>query len=190
MIRKGGFTLIELMITIAIFAIIMVGLYPIYTHIATFNMENYIRTALNDNLRAGMDRLSRELREATDVIDPDNPDNSFPDDPNEARHSIIFIHPNPQDPETDEMVKYVIAASSAYSIPYFPEGKELRRYVWNGTDWEGGNPITEPFIHDIVFKRQGQLIKIAIISRVILRKGKEAQDYIFIGNIGVRNALP
>ena len=62
--------------------------------------------------------------------------------------------------------------------------------MWNGTDWEGGNPITEPIIHDIVFKRQGQLIKIAIISRVILRKGKLAQDYIFIGNIGVRNALP
>ncbi|RLB33772.1 MAG: hypothetical protein DRH12_18040 [Deltaproteobacteria bacterium] len=188
MIRKDGFTLIELMITIAIFAIIMVGLYPIYTHITTFNMENYIRTALNDNLRAGMDRLSRELREATDVNDPDDPDNPFPD--GEERNSIVFIHPDPQNPETDEMVKYVIATSSAYSIPYFPEGKELRRYVWNGTDWEGGNPITEPIIHDIVFKRQGQLIKIAIISRVILRKGKEAQDYIFIGNIGVRNALP
>ena len=188
MIRKDGFTLIELMITIAIFAIIMVGLYPIYTHIATFNMENYIRTALNDNLRAGMDRLSRELREATEVNDPDDPDNSFPD--GEERNSIVFVHPDPQNPETEEMVKYVIAASSAYSIPYFPEGKELRRYVWNGTDWEGGNPITEPIIYNIVFKRQGQLIKIAIISRVILRKGKEAQDYIFIGNIGVRNALP
>lgn len=188
MIHKGGFTLIELMIAITIFGVIMVGLYPIYTHIATFNMENYIRTALNDNLRAGMDRLTRELREAIEVRDPDNPDNPFPD--GEERHSIVFVHPNPQNPEEEETVKYVVTPSSTYSIPYFPDGKELVRYVWNGTSWEGGNPITEPVIYKIVFKRQGQIIRVAIISRVILRKGKSAEDYIFIRNIGVRNALP
>ena len=176
-----GFTLIELMITISIFAIIMAGLYPIYTHIVAFNMENYIRTALNDNLRAGMDRLTRELREATEVELPANGSESS---------TLIFTHPEPQNPEKEERVKYAIVPSTTYSIPYFPEGKELVKYVWNGTDWEGGNPITEPIIYNIAFKRQEQLIKIAIISKVILRKGEEAQDYIFIGNVGVRNALP
>ena len=177
-----GFTLIELMISIAIFSVILIGLYPVFTQVTTFNQENYIRTALMDNLRAGMDRITRELREATDVNLENNGELTY----------IIFSHFDPNAPtgtET-ESVKYELSASS-YSIAYFPKGKEITRYVFNNTtnSWEGGNPITEPTIYSLKFLRVGQIIQIEIISKVQLRQKQEAQDYVYITNVTVRNPL-
>ncbi|HQL67506.1 MAG TPA: hypothetical protein PK151_08185, partial [Caldisericia bacterium] len=135
------------MISIAIFSVILIGLYPVFTQVTTFNQENYIRTALMDNLRAGMDRITRELREATDVYLADSKESTY----------IIFSHFDPNSPTgTDESVKYELSASS-YSIAYFPEGKEIKRYVYvfdEDTElwsWEGGNPITEPTIYSLKF---------------------------------------
>lgn len=181
-----GFTLIELMISIAIFSVILIGLYPVFSQVTTFNQENYIRTALMDNLRAGMDRITRELREATSVNLENNRELPY----------IIFSHPtsNPEAVGGTESVKYELSTSS-YSISYFPEGKEISRYVYvldKDTElwsWEGGNPITEPTIYSLKFKRIGQIIQIEIISKVQLRQKQEAQDYIYITNVTVRNPL-
>jgi len=189
MTHKKGFTLIELLIAITIFSLIMAGIYPIFTQITTFNQENYVRTAMIDNLRAGMDRMTRELREATKIIDPADPyvNNLFPE--NTEKNSIVFIHPDPQNPENIEIIRYRLATGS-YSILTFPNGKQITRDIWDGDSWEGSNPISEPTISNIIIKKSGQLIKISIVSNVILRKGKQSQDYIYIGNIAVRNALP
>jgi len=148
----------------------MAGIYPIFTQITTFNQENYIRTALMDNLRAGMDRITRELREATyvDLYDSSGvPENQLE---NYIKNYIVFSHPNPDSdsPDGTESIKYELSSSS-YSIAYFPEGKEIKRYVYTydeDTDswsWEGGNPITEPTIYSLKFLRVGQIIKIEII---------------------------
>lgn len=181
MIHKKGFTLIELMIAIAIFSVIMSGIYPIFLQISTFNQENYIRTALMDNLRAGMDRLVRELREATDVeLDENLIQENF----------IVFTIVNPNNPTGTDTIKYELTTSS-YSILYFPQGKEIKRYVWNSTtnSWEGGNPVTEPTIYSLKFLRIGQIIKIEMISKVQLRLKKDAQDYVYITNVTVRNPI-
>lgn len=185
--KKKGFTLIELLIAISIFSIIMIGLYPVFVQVTTFNQENYIRTALIDNLRAGMDRLVRELREATSI---DVEDSSGLETPIIQNSFIIFSHPNPDSPSGSETIKYELTTSS-YSISFFPEGREIKRYVWNDdtNSWVGGNPITEPTIYSLKFIRVGQIIKIEIISKVILRQGKEPQDYIYITNVTVRNPL-
>jgi len=194
--NNKGFTLIELMISIAIFSVILIGLYPVFSQVTTFNQENYIRTALMDNLRAGMDRITRELREATyaDLYDSSGvPENQLE---NYIKNYIVFSHPNPDSdsPDGTESIKYELSSSS-YSIAYFPEGKEIKRYVYTydeDTDswsWEGGNPITEPTIYSLKFLRVGQIIKIEIISKVQLRQKQEAQDYIYITNVAVRNPL-
>jgi len=179
--RKKGFTLIELLIAIAIFSVIMVGLYPVFSQVTTFNQENYIRTSLMDNLRAGMDRLTRELREATSVELQNNL---------LQENYIIFSHPDPNSPSGLETLKYELTTSS-YSIQYFPEGKEIKRYVWNENtnSWEGGNPVTEPTIYSLKFLRIGQVVKVEIISKVQLRQKSEAQDYVYLTNVTIRNPL-
>ncbi|MGB9844000.1 MAG: PulJ/GspJ family protein [Caldisericia bacterium] len=181
--KKRGFSLIELLIAIAIFSVILIGIYPVFSQITTFNQENYIRTALMDNLRAGMDRLVRELREATSVELEDNPYLT-------QENFIIFSHPDPNSPSGIEIVKYELTTSS-YSISFFPNGKEIKRYVFNNdtNSWVGGNPITEPTIYSLKFVRVGQIIKIEIISKVQLRQKVEAQDYIYLTNVTVRNPL-
>lgn len=185
---KKGFTLIELLIAIAIFSVILLGLYPVFSQVTTFNQENYIRTALMDNLRAGMDRLTRELREATSVeLEDSNP--ILPDMIVQENY-VIFSHPDPNSPSGLETLKYELTTSS-YSIQYFPEGKEIKRYVWNEdtNSWEGGNPITEPTIYSLKFIRIGQVVKVEIVSKVQLRQKSEAQDYIHLTNVTVRNPL-
>jgi len=185
--EKRGFSLIELLIAIAIFSVILIGIYPVFAQITTFNQENYIRTALMDNLRAGMDRLVRELREATSV---DLEDSSGLTPPIIQNSFIIFSHPDPDSQSGSEIIKYELTTSS-YSISFFPEGREIKRYVFNNdtNSWEGGNPITEPTIYSLKFIRIGQIIKIEIISKVQLRQKVEAQDYIYLTNVTVRNPL-
>ncbi|HPP10984.1 MAG TPA: prepilin-type N-terminal cleavage/methylation domain-containing protein [Defluviitoga tunisiensis] len=180
MTHKKGFTLIELLIAITIFSLIMAGIYPIFTQITAFNQENYIRTALMDNLRAGMDRMTRELREATSVDLEENEESTY----------IFFSHPDPNNPGETESVKYELSTSS-YSIGHFPNGKEIKRYKFNNetNSWEGGNPITEPTIYSLKFLRVGQNIKIEIISKVQLRQKQAPMDYIYIANVAVRNPL-
>ncbi|MEM2929068.1 MAG: prepilin-type N-terminal cleavage/methylation domain-containing protein [Nitrososphaerota archaeon] len=179
--HKRGFTLLELLIAISIFSVIMIGIYPAFSQVIYFNQENYIRTSLMDNLRAGMDRISRELREATWVnLNNDEESNGY----------IIFSKTDPNDPTGSETIKYELTNSS-YTIQFFPEGKEIKRYIWNNqtNSWEGGNPVTEPAVYSLKFKRSGQIIRIEIISKIILRPGKLPQDYIYITNIAVRNPL-
>ncbi len=172
-----AFTLIELLISITIFSIIMASLYPIFVQITTFNQENYIRTILIDNLRVGMDRITRELREALEV------------EINEDGNEIIFLHPNPQNPSNRERIRYRLSESS-YTIKTFPNCKQISRDIWNGKSWEGANPITEPIVSDIIFKRSCQLIKVCIISNVQLRLKSNPQEYIYLGSVSARNALP
>lgn len=185
--KLQGFTLIELLIAIAIFSVILIGIYPVFVQVTTFNQENYIRTALMDNLRAGMDRLVRELREATSV---ELEDSSQSQTPIIQESFIIFSHPDPNSETGDEDVKYELSSSS-YPIKYFPEGKEIKRYVFNSdtNSWEGGNPVTEATIYSLKFLRIGQIIKIEIISKVELRQKSAPQDYIYITNVTVRNPL-
>ncbi len=186
-----GFTLIELLIAITIFSIIMAGLYPIFTQISTFNQENYIRTALMDNLRAGMDRLERELRDACFLYEPNYPlilnqplvDNvSYP--------MLVFLHRDPQNSENIEYVRYRLGDSS-YNIKTFPECKQLIREIWDDEvgSWVGPNPVTEPTIKEIIFKKKGQLVSICIVSYVKLRLRGNPQEYIYLGNIALRNNL-
>lgn len=190
MIHKG-FTLIELLIAITIFTIILAGLYPVFSQITTFNQKNYIRTALIDNLRAGMDRLEREIRDACFLYEPGTPlIYNEPMDDGVSYDTIVFSHRDPQNPDQNEYVRYRLAQAN-YSMQVFPDCKQLVREVWDDEEgkWIGSNPITEPTIKDIVFKKQGQLVKVCIVSYVKLRLRGNPQEYIYLGNIALRNNL-
>jgi len=188
-----GFTLIELLIAITIFSIIIAGLYPVFVQITTFNQENYVRTTLIDNLSVGMDRLVREIRDACFLINPEyGLEDVFiitsPMLENVSYNKIVFIHRDPQNPAQQEIVRYRLTQGS-YTLSVFPEGKQIIRETWDGNNWVGSNPVTEPTISDIIFEKNGQLIKVCIICNVKLRLKGDIMEYIYLGNIALRNNL-
>lgn len=186
-----GFTLTELLISITIFTIIIAGIYPVFSQISNFNQENYIRTSLIDNLRAAMDRLEREIRDACFIYEPGTPlIYNEPIYDGVSYSSIVFSHRDPQNPDEIEYVKYSLAEAS-YNLKVFPNCYQLVREVWNDDlgAWVGRNPVTEPTIKEIVFKKQGQLIKVCIVSYVKMRLRGNPQEYIYLGNIALRNNL-
>jgi hypothetical protein len=103
---------------------------------------------------------------------------------------IVFSHRDPQNPDAIEYVRYRLSDAS-YTIKTFPNCKQLVRDTWNDElgEWVGGNPVTEPTIKDIIFKKQGQLVKVCIVSYVKLRLRGNPQEYIYLGNIALRNNL-
>jgi prepilin-type N-terminal cleavage/methylation domain-containing protein len=62
--RQGGFTLIEILISLVIFSLVMVTVYSIYTNSAKafFSQENSVQ--LNQGMRAGVELVSWEIRMA------------------------------------------------------------------------------------------------------------------------------
>jgi len=186
-----GFTLIELLIAITIFTIILASIYPVFTQISTFNQENYIRTTLIDNLRVGMDRIEREVRDACFLYEPTTPlilNQPLNDDVSNSM--LVFSHRDSQNPDRLEYVRYRLGTAS-YTIKTFPECKQLIREIWDDEigSWVGSNPVTEPTIKEIIFKKKGQLVSVCIVSYVKLRLKGNPQEYIYLGNIALRNNL-
>lgn len=62
--RQSGFTLIELLIALAVFGIAVSAIYGVYiSQSRTYTVQNQV-TAAQQDLRAGIDLMSRELRMA------------------------------------------------------------------------------------------------------------------------------
>lgn len=61
---RRGFTLIEVMSVIVILAVVIAGVMDIYAKGINFWGKGEKKLEVRDNLRIGMDRMSRELRQA------------------------------------------------------------------------------------------------------------------------------
>ncbi|MCI5165793.1 MAG: prepilin-type N-terminal cleavage/methylation domain-containing protein [Candidatus Electrothrix sp. GM3_4] len=66
---RSGFTLIELMVALAIGSVIIIGIYSTYTGQQRISQTQDQVVEIQQNLRAGLDMMSRELRMAG--FDPD-----------------------------------------------------------------------------------------------------------------------
>ena len=62
--NKNGFTLLELLISLAVASVVMMGIYSLYdTHQKTYMTQSQI-VEMHQNLRAGMLLMVNEIREA------------------------------------------------------------------------------------------------------------------------------
>ncbi len=66
----GGFSLLEVLITTALFSVVMAGVYVLYTTMQDTYTRGEMKSDLHQNARVGLDRLVQELRMAG--YDPDN----------------------------------------------------------------------------------------------------------------------
>lgn len=78
-----GFTIVEVLITVTIFVLIVVILFSIYWASQKFYQRGEARAELLQNGRVVLERMTREVRQAEEIITalpqmPDNPDNPPP----------------------------------------------------------------------------------------------------------------
>jgi type IV pilus assembly protein PilW len=67
--QQQGFTLIELMVALAISSIVTAAMYSAYTGLQRINHDQALIVEMQQNLRAGLDMMAREIRMAG--YDPD-----------------------------------------------------------------------------------------------------------------------
>ncbi len=67
--KKQGFTLVELMVALAISSIVVAAMYSAYTDLQSVNHDQTLIVEMQQNLRAGLDTITREIRMAG--YDPD-----------------------------------------------------------------------------------------------------------------------
>lgn len=81
--RKTGFTIVEVLITVTIFILIVVVIFSIYLASQKFYQMGEVRAELLQNGRVISERTAREIRQAEEIVTalpqvPDNPDNPPP----------------------------------------------------------------------------------------------------------------
>lgn len=62
--RAAGFTLLEVLVTSALFAVVMAGVYLLYTTMQNTFTRGEMKSDLQQNARVGLDRMVQELRMA------------------------------------------------------------------------------------------------------------------------------
>ncbi|MCI5160554.1 MAG: prepilin-type N-terminal cleavage/methylation domain-containing protein [Candidatus Electrothrix sp. AX5] len=121
---RRGFTFIELMVALAIGSVIVIGIYSTYTGQQRINQAQDQVVEIQQNLRAGLDMMSRELRMAG--FDPDGKKNvGF----TVARETLVTFtmradgdgRNNDNDLQRDELDEYTDAAEqeTVTEISYF-----------------------------------------------------------------------
>ena len=66
--NRSGFTLIETMLTVTIVTIIFSSIFNIYIRGILFWHQSQAKNEVSESLRIAMDRLSRELRQANNLV--------------------------------------------------------------------------------------------------------------------------
>jgi prepilin-type N-terminal cleavage/methylation domain-containing protein len=137
--RSRGFTLLETLITTALFSIVIVGVYLLYTTMQNTLTRGELKTDLQQNARIAMDRMVQEIRMAG--YDPSGaiPVVALP--PQAAVRAasggcLSFIAYNP-------------TSGASAQITYYLDGTDIRRREdpWDVTDhaFSGGSgqPLAE-----------------------------------------------
>ena len=75
-----GFTLVEILITITIFLLVSIAVFNLFSFSQRFYSQGTTRAELLQNGRVILERMSREIRQAEEIVTPlpqvsDNPDN-------------------------------------------------------------------------------------------------------------------
>ena len=73
--RKRSFTLVELLVAMAISSLVLAGAYGVYISSVKIYRTNTTSSELTQNARVALERISREVRQSADIITsmPENP---------------------------------------------------------------------------------------------------------------------
>lgn len=143
--NQKGFTLAEIVVVVTIFALIIILVLSIYilSQKAYFLGDN--KSEIDQNGRIALDRMSREIRQAKEIVTdlPETDDNQdFP-----PADEIMFE--DGHDSTEINYVRYHLEGTNLmrqYLYYYFTENQDIH-VSWNATD-ESSNPPTEMEVED------------------------------------------
>lgn len=145
-----GFTLIEILITIAIFALVVTLVFNIYFLSQKFYLQGETKAELLQNGRIILERVTRDIRQSSELVTalpqiPDSPDNPPPSE-------IEFQDghtPSPYDylGSTYYYIRYGLSTSTGemrrqYRVYCFDDCATCANYFrWNDTQLVEGEPV-------------------------------------------------
>lgn len=141
--RTGGFSLLEVLITTALFSVVMAGVYALYTTMQDTYTRGEMKSDLHQNARVGLDRLVQELRMAG--YDPENALGQVTDQPfNEIRAAgascLSFV-----------TYRTHSGLEKTVRVTYSLSGTTLRRGEddWNQASHVFSGPSTQPLAESV-----------------------------------------
>jgi len=145
--QKNGFTLIEIIVSLSLFALVIILVSSIFITAQRSYNKNAAQAELSQNVRVALDRLSRELRQAENIITALPP---AEDDPLNPPAELIFF----QDGHDDSRITYLKYYLNGTNLKrerkayYFPDEPSV--YVAYSAVGPGGELPQEEIIEDYV----------------------------------------
>ncbi len=145
-----GFTLVEILITLAIFTLVIIGMFNLFSLSQRFYLQGSIRAELLQNGRVVLERMAREIRQANEIVTSlpqvaDNPDNppvseiEFQDGHTPSSYQYLG--------SDYYYIRYYLATSSQevyrqYRVYCFDDCSLCNDYFrWDDTIMENGNTV-------------------------------------------------
>ncbi|MEE9194165.1 MAG: prepilin-type N-terminal cleavage/methylation domain-containing protein [Thermodesulfobacteriota bacterium] len=177
--KQHGFTLIEMMIAMAITLLVLSGVYEVFTsQQKAYNIQDQV-AEMQQNARVAMDMMTREIRMAGYIHESSDGDSNT-DAPTSDVAGESFTGNGAEDIDENGTNAITIEAdidgnNQTDTVRYSLSGGNLVReiWTWNGTVWGasgGAQPIAENitsliFTYDNAARSNIRLIQISITAR-------------------------
>lgn len=134
-VGQSGFTLTEVVIALALFVLISVVLYSIYTLHQKAYTTGEARAEILQNGRVILERMTREIRQAKNIV------TELSDDETGATSTILF-----QDGHDISTIQYIHYFKEGFNIKrekiaYYFSGDSTTYVVWNANPPQGQEKI-------------------------------------------------
>src|SRR5450830_306346 len=179
---RRGFTLIELMVSMAILAVVLVGVFGAMGSYLRLGAAQAQENLLQQNFRFAMDTISNDARQAI-AVESSNLDGSFGDNQSVVMtDTLVFRLPLP-----DGWVRYrVVSTSSGSEV-----GRELGIYSallgFKASDPSAVQPVTEgiPQLLQAYFVTSGSRVFVILVGRMTY--SGTSRDVSLVSLVYIRN---
>ena len=87
---QGGFTLIEILVSMLIFSVVMTAMMAFLWGVSSYWQKGKDMADINDNARSGLNRMTREIRQASQVTSADDNHITFTTDFGLGQETISY----------------------------------------------------------------------------------------------------
>lgn len=173
MLKLSGFTLLEMLISIALSGLIIIGCSSFYTHLQTNIMQYYRRVRLEQNVKHALIGLSKDIRRAGFIANDPQKMKTKAIEINQQQNCIIIRY----DSEIRHDWIYNsadIKNSDVFTYRYHKNNLEYRTGAidcQDGTNWEKLFDPAEFKVTRFIIKQKNNTIKLSLA--VELKKYKQ-----------------